>query len=178
MSQAAKYGGLICMHAENGGAIDVIVQQGAGGRKARAEISRADASHDGGRRSHRPRDRAGGDGRRARVYRASFVQRRARKSARGARPRHCRRTRKRARSICISRSSNMDAPGFEGAKYVFTPPLREKWHQEKLWQGLDAGHAAGGLHRSLPVLLQGTEGTRARTISRKFPTAARASSTG
>src|SRR6266702_329004 len=31
---------------------------------------------------------------------------------------------------------NMDAPGFEGAKYVFTPPLREKWHQEKLWQGL------------------------------------------
>ncbi|MGH9677695.1 MAG: amidohydrolase family protein, partial [Candidatus Acidiferrum sp.] len=31
---------------------------------------------------------------------------------------------------------NMEAPGFEGAKYVFTPPLREKWHQEKLWQGL------------------------------------------
>ena len=31
---------------------------------------------------------------------------------------------------------NMDARGFEGAKYVFTPPLREKWHQEKLWQGL------------------------------------------
>jgi dihydropyrimidinase len=31
---------------------------------------------------------------------------------------------------------HMDAPGFEAAKYVFTPPLREKWHQEKLWQGL------------------------------------------
>jgi dihydropyrimidinase len=31
---------------------------------------------------------------------------------------------------------NMDGPGFDGAKYVFTPPLREKWHQEKLWQGL------------------------------------------
>jgi dihydropyrimidinase len=30
----------------------------------------------------------------------------------------------------------MDAPGFEAAKYVFTPPLREKWHQDKLWQGL------------------------------------------
>ncbi|MDI6767666.1 MAG: dihydropyrimidinase [Bacteroidota bacterium] len=25
---------------------------------------------------------------------------------------------------------------FEGAKYVFTPPVREKWHQEKLWEGL------------------------------------------
>ena len=34
----------------------------------------------------------------------------------------------------------MDAPGFEGAKYVFTPPLREKWHQEKLWNGLKRDH--------------------------------------
>jgi dihydropyrimidinase len=35
---------------------------------------------------------------------------------------------------------NMDEPGFEGAKYVFTPPLREKWHQEKLWKGLKHDH--------------------------------------
>jgi dihydropyrimidinase len=35
---------------------------------------------------------------------------------------------------------DMDAPGFEGAKYVFTPPLREKWHQEKLWTGLKQDH--------------------------------------
>ena len=27
-------------------------------------------------------------------------------------------------------------PALKAAKYVFTPPLREKWHQEKLWQGL------------------------------------------
>jgi len=27
-------------------------------------------------------------------------------------------------------------PGFEGAKYVFTPPLREKHHPPKLWDGL------------------------------------------
>lgn len=27
-------------------------------------------------------------------------------------------------------------PNFEGAKYVFTPPVRENWHQEKLWEGL------------------------------------------
>jgi dihydropyrimidinase len=34
----------------------------------------------------------------------------------------------------------MDAPGFEAAKYVFTPPLREKWNQEKLWNGLKHDH--------------------------------------
>jgi dihydropyrimidinase len=26
--------------------------------------------------------------------------------------------------------------GFEGAKYVMSPPLREKWHQEYLWRGI------------------------------------------
>jgi dihydropyrimidinase len=30
----------------------------------------------------------------------------------------------------------LERPNFEGAKYVFTPPLREKWHQDKLWHGL------------------------------------------
>jgi dihydropyrimidinase len=29
-----------------------------------------------------------------------------------------------------------DRPGFEGAKYVFTPPLREEWNQDELWKGL------------------------------------------
>ncbi len=39
MSQAAKYGGLVCMHAENGGAIDVIV------KRALAEGKRAPKYH-------------------------------------------------------------------------------------------------------------------------------------
>src|SRR2546430_6114632 len=29
-----------------------------------------------------------------------------------------------------------DRPGFEGAKYVMTPPLRTRAHQEALWRGL------------------------------------------
>jgi len=32
-----------------------------------------------------------------------------------------------------------EKPGFEGAKYVMTPALREKWNQEKLWRGLKFG---------------------------------------
>lgn len=31
---------------------------------------------------------------------------------------------------------NMGKPGFEDAKFVFTPPVREKWNQEILWKGL------------------------------------------
>lgn len=32
--------------------------------------------------------------------------------------------------------SYYEKEGFEGAKYVMTPALREKWNQEKLWRGL------------------------------------------
>ncbi len=32
--------------------------------------------------------------------------------------------------------SYYDKPGFEGAKWVMTPALREKWNQDRLWQGL------------------------------------------
>jgi dihydropyrimidinase len=34
---------------------------------------------------------------------------------------------------------DLERPGFEGAKYVLTPPLREKRDQEKLWNGLKSG---------------------------------------
>ena len=37
-------------------------------------------------------------------------------------------------------SEGMD--GFEGAKWVMTPALREKWNQDVLWQGLKYGHLA------------------------------------
>ncbi|GAK01645.1 dihydropyrimidinase [Geomicrobium sp. JCM 19055] len=35
--------------------------------------------------------------------------------------------------------SIMDQPDFEGAKYVWSPPLREKQHQESLWNALRTG---------------------------------------
>jgi len=34
----------------------------------------------------------------------------------------------------------LERPGFEGAKYVLTPPLRPKEHQPKLWDGLRDDH--------------------------------------
>ncbi|SDM74701.1 dihydropyrimidinase [Fictibacillus solisalsi] len=35
--------------------------------------------------------------------------------------------------------SEMERPDFEGAKYVWSPPLREKQHQEHLWNALKNG---------------------------------------
>ena len=36
--------------------------------------------------------------------------------------------------------TSLPGPNFEGAKYVFTPPLRPKEHQPKLWDGLKNDH--------------------------------------
>ncbi len=33
----------------------------------------------------------------------------------------------------------LEKPNFEGAKYVWSPPLREKWNQEALWTALRTG---------------------------------------
>jgi dihydropyrimidinase len=38
--------------------------------------------------------------------------------------------------------SYYEKDGFEGAKWVMTPALREKWNQDVLWQGLKLGHLA------------------------------------
>ena len=41
--------------------------------------------------------------------------------------------------LVLSLQNMIDLEQTEGAKYVFTPPLREKEHQKKLWQGIADG---------------------------------------
>src|ERR1700674_3973073 len=135
MSQAAKYSGLICMHAENGGAIDVIVQKAlAEGKRApkyhaltRPTTAEAEATS----RAIALAEMAG-----APVYIVHLSCNEALEKVREARDRGLPAYAETCPQYLYLSLDNFDAPGFEGAKYVFTPPLREKWHQEKLWQGL------------------------------------------
>jgi len=71
LRQTAKNGALICMHAENGSVIDVIVQQRWPRARPRPFITRS-RGPPRPRRSGAPRDRHGGDCRRADLYRASL----------------------------------------------------------------------------------------------------------
>jgi dihydropyrimidinase len=135
MRQAAKHSGLICMHAENGGAIDVIVQQAlAEGKRApkyhaltRPTTAEAEATS----RAIALAEMAG-----APVYIVHLSCNDALEKVREARDRGLPAYAETCPQYLYLSLENMEAPGFEGAKYVFTPPLREKWHQEKLWQGL------------------------------------------
>src|SRR5213083_56658 len=131
----SKNGGLVCMHAENGGAIDVIVQQAlAEGKKApkyhaltRPTTAEAEATS----RAIALAEMAG-----APVYIVHLSCNDALEKVREARDRGLPAYAETCPQYLYLSLENMDAPGFEGAKYVFTPPLREKWNQEKLWQGL------------------------------------------
>src|SRR5947199_117416 len=135
MRQAAKHNGLICMHAENGGAIDVIVQQAlAEGKRApkyhaltRPTTAEAEATA----RAIALAEVAG-----APVYIVHLSCNDALEKVREARDRGLPAYAETCPQYLYLSLENMDAPGFESAKYVFTPPLREKWNQEKLWQGL------------------------------------------
>ncbi|MGB0036599.1 MAG: dihydropyrimidinase [Candidatus Acidiferrales bacterium] len=135
MGSAANSGGMICMHAENGGAIDVIVQRAlAEGKRApkyhaltRPVTAEAEATS----RSIALAEMAGSP-----VYIVHLSCNEALEKVREARDRGLPVYAETCPQYLYLSLENMDAPGFEAAKYVFTPPLREKWHQEKLWQGL------------------------------------------
>jgi dihydropyrimidinase len=135
MSAAAKYGGMICMHAENGGAIDVIVKQAlAEGKRApkyHALTRPTTAEGEATSRAIALAEMAG-----APVYIVHLSCNDALEKVREARDRGLPAYAETCPQYLYLSLDNMDAPGFEGAKYVFTPPLREKWHQDKLWKGL------------------------------------------
>ena len=139
LQRTSKNGGLICMHAENGSAIDVIVQQAlAEGKKApkyhaltRPTTAEAEATA----RAIALAEMAG-----APIYIVHLSCNDALEKVREARDRGLPVYAETCPQYLYLSIESFDAPGFEGAKYVFTPPLREKWYQEKLWNGLKRDH--------------------------------------
>jgi dihydropyrimidinase len=139
LQTTAKNGGMVCMHAENGSAIDVIVQQAlAEGKKApkyhaltRPTTAEAEATA----RAIALAEMAG-----APIYIVHLSCNDALEKVREARDRGVPVYAETCPQYLYLSIENFDVPGFEGAKYVFTPPLREKWHQEKLWNGLKRDH--------------------------------------
>src|ERR1700734_3433671 len=140
MRQTAKNGALICMHAENGSVIDVIVQQAlAEGKTApiyhaltRPTKAEAEAVH----RAIAMAEIAG-----VPIYIVHLSSEDALNQVREARDRGlpafaetC------PQYLLLSLEETMSHNSFEDAKWVFTPPLREKKNQPKLWDGLKDDH--------------------------------------
>jgi len=140
LQQTSKNGALICMHAENGSVIDVIVRQTlAEGKTApiyhaltRPTVAEAEAVQ----RAIAMAEIAG-----APVYIVHLSSEDALNQVREARDRGlpafaetC------PQYLLLSIEDQMPGKSFEEAKYVFTPPLREKKNQARLWDGLKHDH--------------------------------------
>jgi dihydropyrimidinase len=134
MSAAGQRGGLICMHAENGIVINEIIKRAlAEGRTApkyhaltRPTVAEAEGVH----RAIRIAEMAESP-----VYIVHLSCADALNQVREARDRGL----PAFAETCpqyLFLSIDDYGEGFEGAKYVMTPPLREKWNQQELWKGL------------------------------------------
>jgi dihydropyrimidinase len=133
--RSGKNGGTICMHAENGGVIDVLVQRAlaegktapkyhALTRPARAE---AEATH---------RAIALAEIADVPIYIVHLSAAEALEMVTAARDRGLPAYAETCPQYLFLSYDNYEEPGFEGAKYVMSPPLREKQKQDQLWRGL------------------------------------------
>jgi dihydropyrimidinase len=134
MSAAGQRGGLICMHAENGIVINEIIKRAlAEGRTApkyHALTRPTRAEAEGVHRAIAIAEMAESP-----VYIVHLSCADALSQVREARDRGL----PAFAETCpqyLFLSIDDYGEGFEGAKYVMTPPLREKWNQQELWKGL------------------------------------------
>jgi len=133
--RTGKNGGSICMHAENGGVIDVLVQRAlaegktapkyhALTRPARAE---AEATH---------RAIALAEIADVPIYIVHLSAAEALEMVTEARDRGLPAHAETCPQYLFLSYDNYEEPGFNGAKYVMSPPLRRKEGQDRLWRGL------------------------------------------
>ncbi|MCH7497488.1 MAG: dihydropyrimidinase [Candidatus Marinimicrobia bacterium] len=138
MRKAGENGTVICMHAENGIVIDEIVKSALAEGKtepkwhALTRPTRMEA--EGVHRSIAIAEVAG-----VPVYIVHLSSADALEQVVLARDRGVAVFAETCPQYLFLDHSYYEQEGFEGAKYVMTPPLREKWNQEELWRGLRFG---------------------------------------
>jgi dihydropyrimidinase len=135
MGMAGENGGLICMHAENGVVIDAIVKKaladGKTAPKYHALTRPTKAEAEGVHRAIALAEMAGSS-----VYIVHLSCDDSLQEVTRARDMGINAYAETCPQYLFLDYSVYEQPGFEGAKYVMTPPIREKWNQEKLWRGL------------------------------------------
>ncbi|MFA3872652.1 dihydropyrimidinase [Streptomyces sp. MMCC 100] len=135
MQRAAENGGLIMMHAENGIAIDVLVEQalarGETDPRYHGEVRKALLEAEATHRAIRLAQVAG-----APLYVVHVSATEAVAELTRARDEGLPVFGETCPQYLFLSTDNLAEPGFEGAKYVCSTPLRPKEHQAALWRGL------------------------------------------
>ena len=134
--RSAEVGGLICMHAENGGVIDVLVKKALAEKKTapkwHALTRPPEAEGEATGRAFKLAEMAGG----VPLYIVHLSASQALEQVRQFRDRGLPAYAETCPQYLFLSYDSYEEPGFDGAKYVMSPPLRPKWHQDELWKGL------------------------------------------
>ena len=137
MQHTAENGGLITMHAENGGVIDTLVRQalaeGKTAPKFHASTRPARAEAEATARAIALSEIAG-----VPVYIVHLSCAEALSAVREARDRGLPAYAETCPQYLFLSQDDLDQPDFEGAKYVCSPPLRPVANHAQLWDGLAA----------------------------------------
>jgi dihydropyrimidinase len=135
MTTAGEAGGLVCMHAENGVVIDVLVKralaEGKTAPKYHALTRPTKAEAEGVHRAIAIAEMAHSP-----VYIVHLSCYDALREVQSARDLGLPAFAETCPQYLFLDQSYYERDGFEGAKYVMTPPLRDKSNQEALWNGL------------------------------------------
>ena len=135
MLRTGDNGGTICMHAENGGVIDVLVQRAlAEGKTAPKYHALTRPARAEGEATHRAIALA--EIANVPVYIVHLSAAEALEMVTEARDRGLPAYAETCPQYLFLSYDNYEEPGFEGAKYVMSPPLRPKETQDRLWRGL------------------------------------------
>ena len=138
MKKAGEDGTVVCMHAENGIVIDEIVKQAVADGKTAPKyhaITRPTRMEAEG--VHRAISIA--EVAQVPIYIVHLSSSDALEQVMLARNRGVHAFAETCPQYLFLDDSYYDQEGFEGAKYVMTPALREKWNQDELWKGLKFG---------------------------------------
>lgn len=133
---AAKHGGLVTIHCENGGEIEALrrraVAEGRTGVLEHAKTRPAVLEGEAVRRATALAEKAG-----AAIYVVHMSSAPAVAAARAARERGVEVLAETCPQYLWLDTARLAGP--DGESYVCTPPLRDPWHAEELWEGLASG---------------------------------------
>ena len=128
-------GGLVCMHAENGGVIDTLVEralaEGHTEPKWHALTRPMSAEAEATRRAIALAEMAD-----VPIYIVHLSAGDAMEEVRRARERGFPAYAETCPQYLFLSYEDYERPGFEGAKFVMSPPLRPKGNEERLWNGV------------------------------------------
>jgi dihydropyrimidinase len=136
--RSRENGSLVCIHAENGAVIEVLVERAlAAGRTAPAEHARTRPARAEAEAAHRACALAEMAG--APVFVVHLSSAEALEEIERARARGVAVHAETCPQYLFLSDESYDEPGFAGARYVMSPPLRARPGQAALWRGLAAG---------------------------------------